>query len=184
MTKPSRSRKVDAEPLPPDPEGEFPINVDDYLFHLLAAVGRMRDGSLDGELRAVGLSVIQYRALAFVVRLQPVPMSALAEVTSIDRTTLTRVIDALVAAGHVDRSTPPTDRRRVDLTPTPGGEATFRRAAAIVAAHNRGVLDGIPDETRRAAVRAAQMLVANLARNGRVAEQLLTLRQVANGDED
>ena len=159
-----------------DPKGEFAFNVDDYLFHLLVAVGRMRDTHLDRSLRDIGMNVARHRAIGVIYNFQPCSMTKLAEVSSIDRTTLTRIVDQLVEQGLVDRLKSATDRRQVTLAVTASGEEVYQRSAAVVIAHNRYALEGIPDETKRSLVRGAQLLVANLSPSPRVTEELLTLR--------
>ena len=174
---PTRQRDTSAaQPASADPKGEFPFNVDDYLFHLLVAVGRTRDTHLDRELRQIGMSVARHRALGVIESFQPCSMTKLADVSSIDRTTLTRIVDQLVEQDLVDRVKSPTDRRQVTLVMTPAGADLYALSCTTVAAHNRFAVEGIPDEVKRALVRGAQMLVANLAPNAKVTEELLTLK--------
>ena len=178
---PPRQREI-PEPAPldlpvsADPRGEFPFNVDDYLFHLLVAVGRMRDTHMDRQLRDIGLNVGRHRTLAVIYSFQPCTMTKLADVSSIDRTTLTRIVDQLVEQELVDRVKSPVDRRQVTLAMTPLGGELYARSCHMVAQQNRHALEGIPDAVKRSLVRGAQMLVANLSPNARVTEELLTLR--------
>ena len=48
--------------------------------------------------------------------------------------TVTSVVDGLVARGLVERSSDPEDRRRVVLSLTPSGSATVRRGDEVVGA--------------------------------------------------
>jgi DNA-binding MarR family transcriptional regulator len=50
-------------------------------------------------------------------------MTELALACAMDRTSLTRTIDSLVARGLVDRSTPPSDRRTVLVEVSPSGRS-------------------------------------------------------------
>src|SRR5580704_9354552 len=101
-----------------DPRGEFPFDLPTYLFHLFAALGRHREFVLDQAFRPLGLNVARHRALSVVVRMQPCGMSELADLCAVDRTTMTRTVDQLVAGGLVERTTPPADRRQVLLSAT------------------------------------------------------------------
>ncbi len=82
-----------------DPKGEFPLDVTTYLFHLFIVTARHRDARLDKALKPLGLNVSRHRALSVIALLEPCAMSALAEFSAVDRTTMTRTVDQLVAAG-------------------------------------------------------------------------------------
>jgi DNA-binding MarR family transcriptional regulator len=58
--------------------------------------------------------------------------------------TLTPVVDALAAAGDVDRARDPRDRRVVRLSITPAGRARLRTATAAVSAALRTTLPTPP----------------------------------------
>jgi len=90
-------------------------------------------------------------------------MTELSHFTAIDRTTLTRIADQLVAAGQVERQTTAHDRRQVLLDLTPQGRAAYLKALGVVFEFNRRILDGIPDEAHRAAARTLKQVVENLA---------------------
>ena len=55
----------------------------------------------------------------------------LAELLAVDTSTASRLADAAVAAGHLERSNAPHDRRRTVLTLTRQGEALLDRALAV-----------------------------------------------------
>lgn len=58
-------------------------------------------------------------------------MLDLAEAVVLSRTRVSRVVDALEAAGYVSRSANPDDRRSAFAELTPAGRSAFRRAAPI-----------------------------------------------------
>ncbi len=70
-------------------------------------------------------------------------MTALAAMIGVDRTTLTRTIDGLVAAGHVDRKTPAEDRRLVVVDLTPAGHQAAERIASDLAPIHASVFAGL-----------------------------------------
>ena len=90
-------------------------------------------------------------------------MNEMAAFTAIDRTTLTRIADQLVAGAHVERKDNPKDRRQVLLVATESGRALYREALAVVFSMNSRLLEGVPDPESRAAARVLQRIVANLA---------------------
>jgi DNA-binding MarR family transcriptional regulator len=156
-----------------DPKAEFPFDVATYLFHLFVVIARYRDASLDAALKPLGLNVSRHRSLGVIARMQPVGMSELADFSAVDRTTMTRTVDQLVAAGLVDRNSSTRDRRQVILTLTPQGRRTHRRSLEVIFEHNKASLAGVPDEMRRKAVRVHESILANLVPDPALAERLL-----------
>lgn len=146
-----------------DPKGEFPFDVIDYVPHLIAAIHQFRDSALDGALRTLGLNVGRYRVLGVLSRFGLCTMTELANFTAIDRTTLTRIADQLVATGYVERKGHAQDRRQVRLELTPAGVQIHRRALFLVFELNSRLLGGVPETRGRAAARVLQAIVRNLA---------------------
>jgi DNA-binding MarR family transcriptional regulator len=70
---------------------------------------------MDGALRTLGLNVSRYRVLGVLERFGASTMTELSNFTAMQRTTLTRIADQLVAAGWVARSGESRDRRHVVL---------------------------------------------------------------------
>ena len=90
---------------------------------VLQAATRMLAGvalrSLDALDAAVTLP--QFRLLAILADLGPVPSGQAARALGLDPSTVTRLADRMVAAGHVTRGTDPRHRGVVTLTLTPSG---------------------------------------------------------------
>jgi MarR family transcriptional regulator, lower aerobic nicotinate degradation pathway regulator len=150
-------------PTSVDPEGEFPFGAADYVLHLLAAIHQFRDSALDSRLKPVGLNVGRYRVLGVLNRFGACTMTELSHFTAIDRTTLTRIADQLVANAQVERQTTARDRRQVLLALTDEGRKVYIAALGVVFEFNRRILDGIPDDAHRATARVLKQMVENLA---------------------
>jgi DNA-binding MarR family transcriptional regulator len=162
---------------PRDPAGEFPFPVAPYLFHLFTVIARLRDAKLDKALKPFGLNVTRHRAIAVIALLEPCTMSELADLSAIDRTTMTRIVDQLVARDLAERATPSEDRRQVVLTLTEKGRAVYQGALKAIGQVNREALEGLSDETLRAAARAQQTILVNLAPDPVLAQRLLEFRR-------
>ena len=160
---------------------ELPFDAPTYLLHLLAAISRYRDVELDKALAPIKLTAARYRALNAVAIFEPCPMGELAEFIGVDRTTITRTVDQLVAAGLVERHTPASDRRQVVLSATRAGRVTVSRARPIVFDLNKRVLEGVPDKDQRAVIRAEQRMFANLAVEPRAIERMLSFSRKKDG---
>jgi DNA-binding MarR family transcriptional regulator len=148
-----------------DPTQEFPFAVDDYVLHLLAAIHQFRDSNLDNALRGLSLNVGRYRVLGVLNRFGASTMTELANFTAMQRTTLTRIADHLVAEGWVERRGEARDRRQVLLELTDAGRETYQRALGIVFELNGKLLDAVPEADARGAARVLIRVVENLAPN-------------------
>jgi len=146
-----------------------------YLFHVFVVLGRHREAELEEAFRPLGLNVARHRALAVIARMQPCGMTELADFCAVDRTTMTRTVDQLVATALVERATPPADRRQVLLSLTPRGSSVHRQALQAVYRVNRRALEGIPEGTQRTVVRAKQAMLTNLVADPDLARRLLNL---------
>lgn len=138
------------------------LELQEYFFYLVLQVNRRRDVALARALEPTGLNLAKWRALAVIGRLGACAMTELAEFSVVDRTTLTRTVDQLVADRLVERSPSPTDRRLVLLRLTEHGTAAAERARAATNAANRRILKGVDEAQTRAALSALLRAADNL----------------------
>jgi DNA-binding MarR family transcriptional regulator len=148
-----------------DPTEEFPFAVDDYVLHLVVAIYQFRDSKMDAALRTLGLNVSRYRVLGVLERFGASTMTELANFTAMQRTTLTRIADQLVAANWVERRAEARDRRHVVLDLTDLGRETHGRALGLVLNLNKRLMDSVPEHERRSTARVLMRVVDNLAPN-------------------
>jgi DNA-binding MarR family transcriptional regulator len=153
----------DAPSIVPDPQGEFPFQPQDYALHLTSAVALIRDAALDAALRPIGLNVGRYRVLGALSRFGALSMTEVARLILLDRTTLTRVADHLVADELAVRKAAPKDRRQVLLEITDAGRERYLRALPEVFGYNRSLLAGLKEAEIRGAARTMKRLVGNIA---------------------
>jgi DNA-binding MarR family transcriptional regulator len=156
-----------------DPTGEFPFDVTTYLFHLFAVLARHRDAELDRALKVCRLNTTRHRAISVIARLQPCTMRELSDFSAVDRTTMTRTVDQLVASGLIERATSASDRRLVLLTLTEQGQQAYRQAISIVHELNRRIVQEIPEDAQRTVARAKQRMVSNLVDDPEMVQRLL-----------
>ena len=112
------------------------------FFWLTQTIGS-RDRRLTQELKAFGLRVPEWRVLASLCARRRCTMRELADLATIDRTTLTRTVDRMEQAGWVTRLSDATDLRVTRLIPTAGGERLFARLWPTVERVNRIALEGL-----------------------------------------
>ena len=105
------------------------------------------------------ISVTQCYALKALMRRGPLTLGDLASELYLDKSTMSRVVDSLEKKGYTERVTDPSDRRCVQLEPTPDGLRLMQRIERDLVAENRLLLEDFEPEVRQATTR----LVARLA---------------------
>jgi DNA-binding MarR family transcriptional regulator len=120
------------------------FDLDQHLFFWLTQVIGSRDRRLAQELKPFGLRVPEWRALAALHARGGCSMTELADLSSIDRTTLTRTIDRMQEARWLSRLADTTDMRVIRLALTKTGERLFAQVWPAVERLNQAAVDGLP----------------------------------------
>jgi len=94
------------------------------------------------------ISVTQCYALEALVERGALRSSALSEVLMLDRSTTTRVVDALVRKGYVERSVDAEDRRAVSLSATDTGRQLLSRIQSGLVEQHAELLRDVAPEAR------------------------------------
>lgn len=152
-----------------------------YLLHLLAAASSHRDRDLSRRFEPLGLTVDKYRSMLAIARFPGCTMKELAQFTSIDRTTLTRMIDQMVAGGWVTREHAVRDRRQVILTLTEDGLSLGRQAVGLITEANRGAAKDLAPPAIEAAAGVLESVLRNLIPDTDLLERVMTLRRPGDG---
>jgi DNA-binding MarR family transcriptional regulator len=120
------------------------FDLEQHAFFWLTQTIGSRDRRLSQELRDFGLRVPEWRVLASLCARRRCSMSELADLATIDRTTLTRTVDRMENAGWATRLNDATDLRVTRLAPTASGERLFARIWPTVERLNRIAIEGLP----------------------------------------
>jgi DNA-binding MarR family transcriptional regulator len=119
--------------------------LDQHLFFWFTQVLDRRDRNLADALKSYGLRAPEWRVLASLHARHRLSMSELADLTSIERTTLSRTVDRMVRKGWVVRLSDTSDARVTRLAPTAAGERLFVRIWPEVHRLNEAAVAGIPE---------------------------------------
>jgi DNA-binding MarR family transcriptional regulator len=114
-----------------------------HVFFWLTQVIGARDRELAQGLKDFGLRVPEWRALAALYSRRGCTTSQLAELATIDRTTLTRTVDRMQEAGWIERLADGADLRITRLALTPAGKKMFERIWPEVQRLNEIALAGV-----------------------------------------
>ena len=114
----------------------------DYVPYLLNRAGARIAASFSAELVAHGISLQAWRVLAALLDATALRMGDLGRMTSIEVSTLTRIVDAMEAQGLVKRRRGPDDARSVWVEPSARGRALGRRIVPQALRYEAIALDG------------------------------------------
>jgi len=138
------------------------FELDRHPFFWLTQVIGARDRELAQGLRDYGLRVPEWRALAALYARRNSTMSDLAELATIDRTTLTRTIDRMEEAGWLARVADAADMRVTRLELSAAGRRMFERIWPEVEKLNALALEGVSKAEIRDLQRILERMRSNL----------------------
>lgn len=174
MARSSTPTGAEIEAAPPQDsflDREAPMTVDEVVEAVLASSRALVAVSARSIASAPGVTLPQYRMLV-VLDEEQTNLSKLAAALNVAPSTAMRMVDRLVAAGLVERTTPPANRRETQLSLTPAGKRTVRTVTSRRRRDLRAIVRRIPDDRRPQlaaamaafAVAAEQVWVADTAR--------------------
>jgi DNA-binding MarR family transcriptional regulator len=109
-----------AAPQPDDPSA--PLRLDRYLPYLINRAGVSLAARFGAALRTAGVTLQDWRVLAALRERDGQRLTELAQRTSIEVSTLSRLVGGLETAGLVSRSRDSDDARAIAIRLTPAGE--------------------------------------------------------------
>lgn len=130
------------------------------LYDALSALIRVHAFRDRDRICCFDVSVSQCYALEAVLRHGGLTVNGLAAELYLDKSTASRVADALARKGYLVRGRDPRDRRTVRLEATPAGEDLMHRIRRSILEEEKQLLAGFDPEVRRAIPR----LLSKLAR--------------------
>jgi len=105
------------------------------------------------------VSVTQCYALEALVMRGELTLNELAHDLYLDKSTTSRVVDALVAKGYAERRPHPQDGRAVAITPTRPGRRLYETIDAELLGEVRGVVGGFSPAVRQSMAEVLRRLV-------------------------
>jgi MarR family transcriptional regulator, lower aerobic nicotinate degradation pathway regulator len=123
-------------------EGAPAFKLEDHLFFYFSQILARRTRAINARLRSYGLDYPRWRVLAVLQEHSGATMGELADLTSVDRTTLTRTLGLMENAGLVARRERKNDRRSVAISLTAKGRQMFTRILPLTLAETDRALTG------------------------------------------
>jgi DNA-binding MarR family transcriptional regulator len=122
------------------------FKLEDHLFFYFSQILARRTRAINGGLRPYGLDYPRWRVLAVLQGHSGATMGQLADLTSVDRTTLTRTLRLMEEARLVARQERESDRRSLVISLTPKGRRMFARILPLTLAETDRALTGFSSE--------------------------------------
>jgi DNA-binding MarR family transcriptional regulator len=136
---------------------------------VLAGVALRSLNVLDGV-----ITLPQFRMLAVLAELGCARSSRVARALGLDASTVTRLADRLVSAGHVTRGSDPRHRSVVTLQLTPSGEGLVRAVSRWRQRELSRIVAGLPPATRTQLTSVLDQLVASAGEGYGVATEVVS----------
>ena len=114
-----------------------PWAVDDYLSYLLARASHVVASEFHRDVRAAGLTVLEWRVLATLADGRPHNVGELASIALAQQSTVTKLLQRMEADGRVARSDGDVDRRQSLVRITAEGRAALGTLLARSKKHER-----------------------------------------------
>jgi DNA-binding MarR family transcriptional regulator len=118
------------------------FKLEDHLFFYFSQILARRTRAINALLRPYGLDYPRWRVLAVLQEHSGATMGQLADLTSVDRTTLTRTLGLMEEARLVARQERESDRRSLVISLTPKGRRMFARILPLTLAETDRALTG------------------------------------------
>ena len=123
------------------------FKLEDHLFFYFSQILARRTRAINARLRPYGLDYSRWRVLAVLQEHSGATMGELADLTSVDRTTLTRTLGLMENAGLLARRERKSDRRSLAISLTANGRRMFARILPLTLAEtDRALTDFSADE--------------------------------------
>jgi len=138
------------------------LPLDDYVPYLLNRAGARIAASFSEAVRPMGVTLPMWRALAALTDRDGQTVGELSSRTSIEISTLSRVLDGLQRRKLVERKRAEDDARVVTLRLTPAGRTMVRRVMPIAERYERVAIAGLSSRDVATLKRLLRALYANM----------------------
>jgi DNA-binding MarR family transcriptional regulator len=129
--------------------GARAFRLEDHLFFHFSQILARRTRALNAHLRPYSLDYTRWRVLAVLQEHSGATMGRVSDLTSVDRTTLTRTLGLMETAGLVARRERESDRRSIAISLTAKGRRLFARILPLTLSETDRALTGFsPAEIR------------------------------------
>lgn len=134
----------------------------DHLPYRLLLLARMIDRRSARELQKAGLSLAEWRVLAFICVSGPASASTIGKFGEIDRAEISRAVHRLEAKGLIERQPDENHRKRFIISPTGTGQAQFLEVREDRRRFFRNMTEGLGLSERELIDKGLETMALNL----------------------
>ncbi len=134
-----------------------------YLPYLLNRAARRIVAGFTDQIRPLGVGLSEWRVLAALLESDAARIDVLALATSIDASTLSRLVQRMAAEGLVTRTVSESDRRAVAIALSTQGRALAEQIVPIALEWEAKMLGSLDDATTERLRQLLRQLDQNLA---------------------
>ena len=164
MAKPEpRTRAVKSRSRPRRHKApQYPISINSYIPTLVNRVAGAALKGASGEFAKRGLTVPKYRILLTVAEYGNIHFRELAKLTSVERPTLSRLLDEMQSAGLLRRRPDPDDSRSVNISLMAAGRTLLEGTTDWALEVEKDILEGISGAEAQVLRRLLLQMFVNL----------------------
>jgi DNA-binding MarR family transcriptional regulator len=141
---------------------QYPISINSYIPTLVNRVAGAALKGASSEFAKRGLTVPKYRILLTVAEYGNIHFRELAKLTSVERPTLSRLLDEMQSAGLLRRRPDPDDSRSVIISLVAAGRALLESTTEWALEVEQDILKGISGAEAQLLRRLLLQMVENL----------------------
>jgi DNA-binding MarR family transcriptional regulator len=134
----------------------------DHLPYRLLLLARMIDRRSARELQKFGLSLAEWRVLAFIGVAGPASASQIGKIGEVDRAEISRAVSRLEAKGLIERRPDENHRKRFIISPTGAGQSLFEHVREERRRFFREVTEGLAQSDRHVIDKGLETMALNL----------------------
>lgn len=136
-----------------------------YLRELIRVLVRNLGILEESEATCCGTTVSQCHAIVEVGRVKDISLNELAELLTLDKSTMSRTINKLVDSGLVIRELHPDDRRYVSIKLSKEGIKVFDNIENSMEKYYQSIFASIPEEKREQVLDSLQLIISAAKQN-------------------
>ena len=141
------------------------FDLEEHIFYLFGQVYGRRNRQLADIFHEYGLTNPKYRVLAALTNRDGCSIGALAQLTAVERTTLSRALDQLVDEKLVRRVPRKDDKRTIEVWMTPAGWRKLERVWPLIVAQNDRAVAGLSAREIASLKAILRKMIDNLRRD-------------------
>jgi len=148
---------------PPPAKGPR-IEPDDHAAFLIVSIAnRVSVSASQAYMRCYGVGVMEWRVIGMLAGRPGATAKDIAQLSGLDKSAVSRAVNALIQVGHVAAGGDPDDNRRIRLQLTPTGQTLHDRIIVASLAREELLLDGFSAAERAAFFGYLRRVAANTA---------------------